>query len=463
MKSPKQFIWKWRMALLILAIAWIGIDELAIPTTAEVRPPRRKRRVMISPQELQKKDSTQIDVGNSLVEIARRASRQTEYQIVDLVLVIDGSEGMKPPVAAIEKRLVDMVSAFEESVIDYRLGLIWFQNVKGAPQITVHPLQSGLSTLEKSIRHLPMKFSDARAGYGLDAILQGLSELVFRSNAEKHMILVTNSALRTSWGMKDGRNQLVGKILEGCHQDEIHINVIGLGEELQVQLADETGGKWYPIDKNQTQIDQAPMIDRSILKIEGVFKRIAQHIAATVKSAADIVFVFDASLSMESKVDKICTGVDEMVDILDAEGTDYRFGLIRFWSRVGGGESSVVLTKPPLDAKQIKWMFRLPKRGDEHLLDAIMEGVRKLKTPADRQLVLFIVTDEGTSRRQDKGYTSARAIEVCRRAKAQVNVIGGVSSISGRSFSDDFQRRVAEVTRGKYYIMPGSTIADKRW
>ena len=468
MKSSKHYVWKWRIALMML-VAWIFLDGVEIITTAEVRPPRRRRRVMISPDDLKKKEEPTVGIGKSLVEISQRASRQSANQMVDLVLVIDGSVAMKGPGKMVEGRVVDMASAFEESMIDYQFGLIWFQNAGKTSRITVKPLQRGLTEIEDNFRKLPPpRFKGNIAGHGLDAIMKGLEELQFRSDAEKHLIVVTNSKLETSWGKGDARNQVIGKILDRCKQDEIRINIIGIGDEIQLQLADLTDGKWYAIDKYQRKVDHVPLIDKSILKVDGIFRRIAQHIVATIKQPIDLVFIFDSSLSMDSKVDEICTGLDILVGILDSEGLDYRFGVIRFWAKSGGGESSVTITQPPLNAEQVKKMFRRPRRGDEHLLDAIMEGVPKLRTPDDRKLVLFVVTDEFTTRGPGKKYTSARAVGVCRDTDAQVNVIGGVAAIGGAVTSlgggalhEDFQQRVAKVTNGKHYIMPGSEGAFK--
>ncbi len=465
MKSPKHDVWKWRIALMML-VAWICLDGVAIITKAEVRPPRRKRRVMISPDDLQKKEEITVDIGKSLVEIAQRASRQSTHQMVDLVFVIDGSVEMKGPGKIVEGRIVDMAGAFEESMVDYQFGLVWFQNAGNTSRITIKPLRGGLTEIEENLRKVPPpKFKGNVAGHGLDAIMEGLEDLQFRSDAEKHLVVVTNSKLKTSWGRGDGSNQVIGKILDRCKQDKIRINVIGISEEIQLQLADLTDGKWYGIDKYQRKVNRVPLIDKSILKVDGVFRRIAQHIVATVKQPADLVFVFDSSLSMDNKVDEICTGLDTLVRILDSEGLDYRFGIIRFWARSGGGESSVVTTKPPLTAEQIKKIFRRPKRGDEHLLDAIMEAVPKLQTPDDRKLVLFVVTDEFTTSGPGKGYTPARAVAVCRDIGAQVNIIGGtapmggaVTSLGGGTLHADFQQRVTAVTKGKHYIMPGSEV-----
>ena len=465
MKSSKQHVWKWRIALMTL-LAWICLDGVEIITQAEVRPPRRRRGMMISPNDFPKKDEITVDIGKSLVEIAQRASRQSTNQIVDLVFVIDGSIEMKRPGKIVEGRITDMVSVFEDAVVDYQFGLVWFQNAGKTSQITVKPLQRGLTEIEENFRGVPPpRFKGRVAGHGLDAIMKGLEELQFRSDAEKHLVVVTNSQLKTSWSGGDDRNHIIGKILDWCKHDKIRINIIGISEEVQMQLTDLTDGKWYAIDKYQRKVRRAPMVDKSILKIDGIFRRIAQHIAETVKQPADIVFVYDSSLSMDEEVSEICTGLDILVRILDTEGIDYRFGIIRFWARSGGGKSSITITQPPLNAEQVKKLFQRPRQGDEHLLDAIMEGVPKLQTPDDRKLVLFIVTDEPSSSGPGTRYTSARAVEVCRQAGAQVNTIGGIapmgsvhSAADAQAAPEDFQRRAPAATNGEHYIMPGNEV-----
>ena len=465
MKSPRHHLWKWRIALITL-VAWICLDGVEMITQAEVRPPRRKRGLMISPEDLKKEEPT-IDIGKSLVEIAERAGRQSTYQMVDLVFVVDGSLGMKGPWKIVEGRLADIVGAFEEAVVDYQVGVVWFQNAGKQSRIALKPLQRGLADIEENFRKVPPpRFKGNVAGHGLDAIMKGLEELQFRSDAEKQLIVMTKSHLKTSWGRGDDKNQVIGKILDWCKQDKIRINIIGISEEIQIQLTDLSDGKWYAIDKYQRRVSRVPVVDKSALKINGIFRRIAQHITETVKQPADIVFVYDSSLSMDDEVSEICTGLDTLVRILDDEVLDYRFGIIRFWARSGGGESSVTITRPPLSAEQVKKLFQRPRRGDEHLLDAIMEGVPKLRTPDDRKLVLVIVTDEPSTSGPGTTYTSAQAVEICRRVGAQVSVIGGIaptdghslSRESGHGFSEKFQRRAPEATNGVHYIMPGNEV-----
>ena len=276
------------------------------------------------------------------------------------------------------------------------------------------------------------------------------------------MIVVTSSPLRTAWNAPNAKQQRTNQIIERCVQDDVHINVIGVNEAVQLQLAEETGGKWYAVDEYQQVRTTPSYMDKRIQRIGGVFELIGEHFVETVKSRSDIVFVFDSSFSMKADVEDICGGFDVLAETLDEGGLDYRLGVIRFWARVGGGESSIVVTKPPLDAEQVKKLFRLPKEGDEHLLDAIIEGVPKLQTPADRQLVLIIVTDEPTSRRRERGYSPDMAISVCRQAGAIVYVIGGYEH-PRHSERDIFQRRAPEVTKGEHYAMPNAQFSDERW
>ena len=456
MKSPKPQVWKCLIALMIL-VGWVSLESVATVKKSETRSLRRKRHVTVNPNDTHKKDT--VDIGKSLVEIAERASQDSANQAVDLVFVVDGSVTMKDLGKKVERQIADMARVFEESVIDYQFALVWFQNIGGS-QIILRPLQRGLLPIQENFIKLPVaKFKGPVAGYGLDAIMKGLTDLKFRWEAEKHFVVVTNSELQTTWGTGDEKNELFEKILDWCKQDEIRINVIGIDEEIQVQLADRTDGKWYGTKEIRRKIEQVPLIKRSMLDIDEVFKRIARHIAATVKQPTDIVFVFDSSLSMDNKMDEICTGLDSLVNILDSEKLDYRLGIIRFWARSGGGESLVVITKPPLNIEQVRQMFRTLGRGDEHLLDAVIEGVPKLQTPEDRKLVLFIVTDESSSSGPGKEYTSAKAIAVCRQTGAQVNVIGGIVPVGhGGGFVDEFQRGVTEITNGQCYIMPGAEV-----
>ena len=471
----------WMIIAILLSIE----VAVAIDATAQVRLRRRRRFEM--PEQSQGNANTKVttDFGEYVLEIARGANGQAQNLTVDLAFVIDANPRMMGAITELRKKLIDVADMFDEGLIDYRFAQTSFRKLDGVPRISVQPLASDLVGSQEWFRKLRQSARNSAPGYGLDAILQTLREINFRSEASKHLLVVTYSHLQTAWAVENAQDKIVKEIVDQCKRDEIYINIIGVREPAQIQLTTETGGKFYSIsdnDRSGVKFPHQRSLDESISRTEGIFKLIAQHIAATVTQPSDIIFMSDSSLSMKTKVDKICRGIDEMVNVLDTAGVDYRFGVIRFWAESGGGQSVVLSTKPPLAVDQVKRLFRLPKRGDEHLLHAVMEGVPELRTPTDRQLVLVIVTDEPTSHRVEKGYTIDQAIGVCRRAEAQVNVIGASSRRSdaqrgnkdmirvGKTHqridmfinyapSAAFQKRVTKATNGLFYVMPGSAMA----
>ena len=451
--------------LLLTVSLFIGGTLAAI---AQVQPPRRRHRMLVNPDAKQEKTFT-VDIGKNLKDIAKRATQYSPNPKVDVVFVVDGGWRMNSTIAALEKHLVEMLGVIEAKTMDYRFALVKFQMVQGEPQVSLHQWQLDYLGVENALRQIRVESgNNVDTGYGLDALMKGLNEFDFREDVATQFIVVSNSRMRTSWPEAKAKSKVAKQLIALCQQKNVHLNFIGISEKVQAELTDETGGKWYPVNANQRPMTGQlirsgdTIADKALLRVDGLFKRIAEHLVESRPDKVDVVFVFDYSLSMERKVDAACDGVDRMVSVFNAAGLDYRFGLIRFWAGIGGGESTVVVTRPALEPGQVKSLFRLPKTGDEHLLDAIMEGVPKLRTPAERELTLVIVTDETTSQRRDKGYTAGKAIAVCRGARARVYVIGGVGSMSSKTLGDNFQRQVAQLTKGIHYIMPGATIADPR-
>ena len=238
MKSPKSQVWKCLIALMIL-VSWGCLDGMATVTTSEVQSLRRK------------KVKTVVDVGKSLVEIAECASRDSINQAVDLVFVIDGSFAMKDLGKKVEERIADMARVFEESVIDYQFALFWFQNFSGSPQITVKPLQRGLLPIQENFRRPSMaKFMGPVAGYWAQRDYEGPYRTQFSLGCRKTLRCCDKLGVENNLGAGREKNEVVNKILDWCELDEIRINVIGISERIQIQLADQTGGKWYGINKN---------------------------------------------------------------------------------------------------------------------------------------------------------------------------------------------------------------------
>ena len=202
MIALKRYTWKSGIALMVLTI-WIGLEGIAAFSEAQVQPPRRKRRIMSNPKKESKAEATEVNVRNSLVGIARRASGQCKDKMVDFVFVIERGEKMKKSIEKIEKQLDNVVHVFEASGVDYQLAPIWFQN-QGGPKFEGSPFRNDLSTIQEGFDAQFRR--DHATGYGLEAIMWGVRELDFRSDARKHMIVVTNSQLRTAWQATNGKH-----------------------------------------------------------------------------------------------------------------------------------------------------------------------------------------------------------------------------------------------------------------
>ena len=452
----------------ICCLCMIGMLVGTLQAAAQVRPPRRRHRIMVDPSAKEKKDVLKADIGASLKDIAQRTTQHAQNPKVDIVFVVDGSKRMAGHLFDLEKKIVDMLAVIEAKTIDYRFGLVSFHAVQGEPRVALHPWTFDYLSITKALQDMQVESgNNVQSGYGLDAVVKGLNALEFRNEVTTQFIVVTNSRMRTSWTDAKAKNRISEQIINLSRRNDVQLNFIGISERVQAELTDETNGKWYPIDSKQRRMDGQKIqsgetiADKAILRVDGIFKRIAENLVASHPGKVDVVFIFDYSLSMETKTEAACVGLDQMVSVFKSAGLAYRFGMIRFWATVGGGESTIVVTNPPLEPEQVKSLFRLPKMGDEHLLDAVIEGIPKLRTDPERQLVLVIVTDESTSKRTEKGYTVGQAISVCRGAFAKVYVIGGVTSMRSSSISDNFQRQVAQLTKGEHYIMPGSIIADE--
>ena len=145
------------------------------------------------------------------------------------------------------------------------------------------------------------------SGYGLDAVMKGLNELEFREEVTTQFVVVTNSRMRTSWTDAKAKNRISEQIIDLSRRNNVQLNFIGISERVQAELTDETNGKWYPIDSNQRRMDGQriqsgeTIADKALLRVEGLFKRIAENLVASHPGKVDVVFIFDYSMSMETK------------------------------------------------------------------------------------------------------------------------------------------------------------------
>ena len=168
-------------------------------------------------------------------------------------------------------------------------------------------------------------------------------------------------------------------------------------------------------------------------------------------SVVDVVIMLDYSRSMGGKSEAVMLGISTLIGRLDLLSISYRIQLIRFAEAKDAIKSvdGTVVTDGFVSESQIKTFLEIPFGGDEHLIDAIIEGLPKIEFRANTARVLLVLTDEPStgSLRED------RAIEVCQSLGIQAYVIGHPT--------DTFQLALAERTGGRLFTM--SNHLSKRY
>ena len=184
----------------IYCLLAVALLVCTLQASAQVRPPRRKHRIMVDPGAKKEKDILKADIGASLKDIAKRATQHAQNPKVDVVFVVDGSRRMLGHLVALEKRLVDMLAVIEAKTMDYRFALVSFHSVYEEPRVNFHQWTFDYLSIEKAFQDMRVESgNNIESGYGLDALIKGLNELEFREEVVTQFVVITNSRMRTSW------------------------------------------------------------------------------------------------------------------------------------------------------------------------------------------------------------------------------------------------------------------------
>jgi len=173
-------------------------------------------------------------------------------------------------------------------------------------------------------------------------------------------------------------------------------------------------------------------------------EKIAKHaLAAKQKDKLDIVFIVDASQSMENNIDAVTNHLSKMVDIFQAGGLDFTIGIVTF--RYGTLYSllswDMKVSPQTSDVKKVKQELRSIKcRGDEKALDALMQAIAEVKFRQFAERRFILVTDEYVS----GSYSAAEVLNQIQKCDIKVDVIG---------IDEPFQKIVAQRTGGLWFLI----------
>lgn len=271
----------------VLLASWMGGGiGFALSGNAQVQPSVKNSDIDAQPV-------AKVDIGKILKDIGHRVTRHTaEEPKVDVVFVIDASQRMSGTLEEINEKLVEMLDAIEEKTLDYRFALIEFRLVKGRSEIKLVPWSFDRAAFQDQLRY--MRDGDFNAGYGLDALMQGLDEFKFQVYIPTQFVVITNTPLRTVRSGIELKKRIVGEIISSCRRDNVQLNFIGVRDSVQVQLANQTGGDWYSIDGDEREVRSGvprplPLEEPSALSAEEIreARRNASDRSGTAPKPAD--------------------------------------------------------------------------------------------------------------------------------------------------------------------------------
>ena len=169
------------------------------------------------------------------------------------------------------------------------------------------------------------------------------------------------------------------------------------------------------------------------------------HPEASTHEIADIVIMLDYSRSMGGKSEAIMIGISALIGRLHLLPIDYQIGLIRFAEAKDAIKSvdGVDVIQMPLGETGIRDLMELPFGGDEHLADAIANGLPQFHFRRDSRRFLLVLTDEPTT----GTVPPEQAISLCQSLGIRTYVIG----VPGKG---DFQWQLTEQTGGLFFPMP---------
>ena len=445
---------------------------------------------------------------NPFAEALRRiadhiiATRQKNK--VNVVFVLDTSASMRDNIQQVADHLYTMTDAYTDINLEYYLGMLEFSVKQGGQSVKTKPLMPDVALLRHRMKNVQLSGDE----HALDALMVTLSYIQFHSDADKHLVLVTDEPATTSLRKAGAIKEMRNKVLDNYASQDIHINVLGHTDSFQQRLAEATDGLWQEIPGGATKTGSLLAThhsnDRSVRKnvklqkllrsVRKIVKDIARGVLdsspevhtqpphqsedglpvlpyalnlqenteetspanvpgqratpKTNRAKVDIVIMLDYSRSMGGKSEAVMLSISEFLGKLELWPIDYRIGLIRFAEAKDTIKSidGTVVTQMPISEGLIKRLTRFPFGGDEHFIDAIVEGLPQLRFRSDASRVLLAFTDEPST----GSHPPEHAIEICQSFGIRAYVIG----VTGNG--SNFQSILTQQTNGLAFPMPNS-------
>ncbi len=166
-------------------------------------------------------------------------------------------------------------------------------------------------------------------------------------------------------------------------------------------------------------------------------------IQSSAGAPIDVVFVVDASGSMQDNINAVAEHLGLMIDAYKASEIDYQLGLTDFFVDRTGNQKITVSPLTTSLQKYKQMLYAIIPTGDENALDAIHQTVTEMQFRPNTVKHFILVTDEPFTSKL--GETVDSTINLCRQNEIYVNVLG---------LNMPQHKRLAEETDGTFHAVP---------
>ena len=191
----------------------------------------------------------------------------------------------------------------------------------------------------------------------------------------------------------------------------------------------------------ETVAENAPPASREE-QIGTALEGIAESIAGgTSSSPVDIVFLLDASGSMEDNIRAVGGQFRRMVEVFQEKEVNFTLGIITFKYL----DRDTIVFPQTRDYAKYQYLLEshvIQRGGDERAYDAIVKSIQRVKFRSNAERRFILVTDEAT-----KGsYPITEVLSQCRTAGVKLDVIGVDRTLD---------KALAAQTGGLWFRIPG--------